>query len=211
MIGEKGAERMEAGREGVKAPPPIPRIDPEQPGGLAEGGSAVGGLLLGLGLAVLVLVNNDSSDPFGETMERVATAALACLPGLLCLLAGRRRPPLYLAGGMIGVAIPMLLGSIVGVGFWIPAGLAFVAYGRRSGSVRGRVADPVVALVCFVLALTALAAMFVHQDPACSIRANASECTSDYVTSFEGFVSVAITALTLIMGWTLSRPSDHAL
>jgi hypothetical protein len=177
---------------------------------LAEGGSAVGGLILGVGLAVLILVNRDSHEYFNETTRDYAIAALACLPGTLCLLAGHSRPSLYLGGGMIGGLLPMFLGSILGIGFWIPAGLALVAYGRRSGSARGRLADPVIALVCFALAFAAVAAMFVHQDPASLVRPNSSEYTSDYVTPIEGLISLGITVLTPMIGWVLSKPRADA-
>jgi hypothetical protein len=175
----------------------------------AEGGSAVGGLIIGVVLAVLIVANRDSGGAFDEATRDYAIAALACLPGTLCLLAGRSRPALYLAGGMIGGVIPMLLG-ILGIAFWIPAGLALVAYGRRAGSARGRLADPVVAFICFALAFAAFAAMFVHQDPASSVRLNSSEYTSDYVTPIEGLISLAITILTPVLGWVLSRPRSDA-
>lgn len=172
----------------------------------AEGGSAVGGLILGVGLAVLILVNGDTHDVFNERTRDFAIAALACLPGTLCLMAGRSRPALYLAGGMIGGIIPMLLGSIVGVGFWIPAGMALVAYGRRAGSARGRIPDPVVALMCFALAFLAFGAMFVHQDPASYVRPNSSQYTSDYVTTIEGLISLAIIITDVVLAWILSSP-----
>lgn len=171
----------------------------------SEGGSGVGGLILGVGLAVLIVVNHDSHDAFDETTRDFAIAALACLPGALCLLAARSRPSLYLAGGMIGGVVPMLLG-ILGIAFWIPAGLALVAYGRTAGSSRGRLADPVVGLICFALAFAALGAMFVHADPASIVRANSSEYTSDYVTPIEGLISLSITVLIPIIGWVLSKP-----
>ena len=177
---------------------------------LAEGGSAVGGLILGVGLAALIIANADTHDVFNERTRDFAIAALVCLPGTLCLMAGRSRPALYLAGGMIGGVIPMLLGSIVGVGFWIPAGMALVAYGRRAGSARGRLADPVIALMCFALAFLAFGAMFVHQDPASYVRPNSSQYTSDYVTAIEGAISLAITVSAAVLGWVLSRPRDDA-
>jgi len=177
---------------------------------LAEGGSSWGGLLLGLGFAALVLSGDHSNGVFDESTQGLAIAALMCLPGTLCMIARRSRPSLFLAGGIIGVTIPMLLGSIIGIGFWLPAGLALVAYGRRAGSVRTWLAEPIIAVACFALALGALVALFVHQDPACSGTPNSSYCTSDYVTRTEGLVSVAITGITVVAGWALSRPRRDA-
>src|SRR6266542_4038791 len=110
---------------------PAPRL-PEWPRparqGLAEGASGFIGLVFGLGLSALVLLNGD--DP-GGTASHIARAAAfgstASLPGVLALL-GRRRPSLYLAAGVVGIPLSFISLAGVTLPLLIPSSMALVAY-----------------------------------------------------------------------------------
>jgi hypothetical protein len=191
----------------VRIGPPALPADAARPAGrLAEFGAAVLPLALAGLLAWFVLRNAEPPDERGDSFMRLALIAFIALPGVLAFVARDRRPALYLAAGMLstvgafvsmaGAAIPML----------IPAGMAFVAYGRHAGEARGRLADPVVALLVFVLAQASFLGLFLHQDPRCVSGPNYSSCTSDVITSLEATLSFTGFLLTLVAGWLLARP-----
>lgn len=189
-------------------PPPLPSSRVRPAGRLAELGAAILPLVFAMLLALLMLRNADLPDERGDSFMRLSLVAFIALPGVLAFVARRRRPGLYLAAGMIatvgafasmaGAALPML----------IPAGMALVAYGRHSGEARGRLADPVVALLVFVIAKASFLGLFLHQDPRCVSGPNYSSCTSDVITSLESTLSLAGLSLALVSGWFLARPKD---
>jgi hypothetical protein len=191
----------------VRIGPPALPADPARPvNRFAELGAGVLPLAFAGFLAWLALRNAELPDERGDAFMRLALVAFIALPGVLAFLARRRRPALYLAAGMLstigafvsmaGATLPML----------IPAGMAFVAYGRHSGEARGRLADPVVALLVFVLAKASLLGLFLHQDPRCVSGPNYSSCTSDVITSLEASLSLTGLLLALVSGWVLTRP-----
>lgn len=191
----------------VRIDPPALPADPARPGNrFAELGAAVLPLTFAGLLTWLVLRNAEQPDERGDSFMRLALIAFIALPGVLAFVARRRRPALYLAAGMLstvgafvsmaGAALPML----------IPAGMAFVAYGRHSGEARGRLADPVVALLVFVLGKASLLGLFFHQGPRCVSGSNFSSCTSDVITPLEASLSLAGFLLALVAGWALARP-----
>jgi len=163
---------------------------------------------MGMGFTALMLANQDDPVERGtKILGALALGAIASLPGVLAILA-RRRPGLYLAAGMLGV--PLAFISFVGFPLLLPAGMAFVAYGRRGADSVPRVTAPLIAMVAFVLGIGAFAVLIAHQDPRCSATTNGSTCTSDVVTLFEALTSLAITAITIWTTWTLARPSREA-
>lgn len=189
--------RLETVEEG--APPGLPNIRGSG-GSPAEWCSALLGLGFGGFLAVLVL-RNSGSEPIAASY---ALALEYCTPGLLALLARRRRPALYLAGGILGTLLAFT--SIGALPLLIPAWMAFVAYSRRAGDARGRVQQPVVALMIVVLALAAFAAQFVHQDPGCRTGPNWSECFTNEITTAEGSLALSLVGLTIVAGFALAAP-----
>jgi hypothetical protein len=197
---------MAKGLVGGDSPPPTPDAPGPPPHSLAELGAWVLPVAMGAALVAIRIANDDATET-GEPLVSLSFGVVCALPGLLALLARSRRPGLYLAAGMLsgifafislaGVTLPLLL----------PAGMSLVAYGRHAGEARGRLADPVVAMLCWVLGIACFIVPFVlHQDPRCVSGSNGGGCSSDVVTSIEASVALAGVALTLFTGWALSRP-----
>lgn len=191
---------------GVEGPPPLPPILGPPPPGFAEIGSWVAGLAFGGFLAFLILWNADGEEPFAMSLS---LAIQFCLPGLLALLAWRGRPSLYLAASVVGMVVPFTAMSI-GIPFFIPAGMALVAYGRRAGEVRGKLADPVVAVLSLALVMAAFASLFVHEDPYCRTGPNFSDCSSDIVTPVESTLSLGFSLVSIVAPTLLSAPGKRA-
>lgn len=161
-------------------------------------GISFGGLL-----AVLLLANGREE---GIGAGQVAFAIQYSAPGVLALLARRRRPGLYLASGVVGMVVPFTAMSGVALPLVIPAGMSLVAYGRHSGEVRARLADPVLALLSLFLVVASWASLLVHQDPYCRTGPNFSECGSDAVTSVEAAVFLAFSVAVIVLPFVLSAP-----
>jgi formate-dependent nitrite reductase membrane component NrfD len=101
---------------------------------------------------------------------------------------------------LAGVTLPLL----------IPAGMSLVAYGRHAGEAQGRLADPVIAMICWVMGIACFIGPFIlHQDPRCVSTTNGGSCSSDVVTMIEASMAIAGVALTLFTGWALSRPQTN--
>jgi hypothetical protein len=173
---------------------------------VAEPGSAAIGLLLGGVLAVLVLANAEgAAEPIAM---RISLAVQYCAPGILALLAGvRRRPGLYLAAGVVGMATPFTSMSVLGIPFYVPAGMSLVAYGRRAGDSRGKVADPLIAMAASAFLVASLVALFVHQDPYCRTGPTFSDCSSNIITRAEATLSLAFALATILIPLVLAAPS----
>lgn len=180
---------------GLNPPPPPPAPSLRATRRIPEFGSVILGL--GLGLALMRLLLSHPEPGFGrvETLRYVAYGAIATMPGLFALLAFRSRPALFLAAALIAAALPLLMGSILGFAFWVPAAMALGAYERHEGETRGVLADPVIALFSSALAAAAVVATIVHQDPYCSTGRNFSACASDIVTTAEAAVSLGFVGL----------------
>jgi hypothetical protein len=176
---------------------------------LAEFGAASLPIALGVALVMIRMANSEPLGRAGEPLVSLAFGAVCALPGMLALIASRRRPALYLAAGLLAglfgfisvVALPLLAAA---------AAMSIVAYGRHAGEARGRTADLVAAIVCWVLGIACFVGPFlVHQDPRCVVTANSTSCSGDVVTGIEAGIALAGVGLTLLTGWALSRPTDN--
>jgi len=199
---------MANGLVGGDSPPTMPKTPNQRSHSLAELGAWMLPLAMGAAL-VAIRIGNDQPAEAGEPLISLSFGAVCALPGFLALLARRRRPALYLGAGMLagifafislaGVTLPMLL----------PAGMSLVAFGRHSGEARGRLAAPVVAMICWMMGIACFIVPFVlHQDPRCVTTPNGGSCSSDVVTSIEAGIAIVGVALTLFTGWALSRPQE---
>jgi hypothetical protein len=163
------------------------------------------GLVFGGVLAFLILWNADGEEPFALSLS---LAIQICVPGLLALLAWRGRPSLYLAAGVVGMVAPFTTMSVIGIPFFIPAGMAMVAYGRRAGEARGKLADPVIAVLSLALVMAAFASLFAHEDPHCRTGPNFSDCSSDVITPAEATMSLAFSIASGVAPVVLANPSS---
>ncbi len=180
-----------------------PRVHGRRPG-LACYGAPIAGLTFGGVLAALVLANTDL-EPF--TM-RLALALEYCTPGLLSLLALRKRDALYLAAGAVGMLVPFTAMSGVALPLLLPAAMSLVAYGRSAGGSRPRVAGPIVAALAVLLVLSSWVALVARADPYCTTGPNVSECGNDRVTGIEGGLSIAFAVAALVVPATFARSRD---
>jgi hypothetical protein len=197
---------MDAGSGGRgKPPPPTTDLRPPAPG-LSEWGAPFLGLAFGGFLAGLALANIDREDPLAQ---QFIFAVQVLTPGLLALLARRRRPSLYLASGVVGMIVPFTALSGIAIPLIVPAGMSFVAYGRRAADERPRLAAPVLALAAMVLVMASWAALFIHQDPFCNTGPNFSDCGTDRITSIEADVGLAFSILAIVLPFFLSMPRIH--
>jgi hypothetical protein len=187
-------------------PPPLPRISP-RPKGVAAEGAALIGMLFGGFLALLVLINRDHEDPLAMWL---GLALLFCAPGLLAVLALARRPALHLSAGVVAMLVPFTAMSGVALPFLIPAAMSFVAYGRRAGDGRGRLADPVIAALTLFLVIASFVSLIIHPDPYCRTGPNYSLCGSDMVTPIEAALSLAFAVLAIVAPAILASPRRDA-
>ena len=187
-----------------EGPPPLPAIQSPRPPGLSEIGSWVAGLAFGGFLACLILWNADGEEPIAMSLS---LAIQCCSPGLLALLAWRGRPSLYLAAGVVGMVVPFTTMSVLGMPFFLPAGMALVAYGRRAGEARGKLADPVIAVLSLALTMAGFASMFAHDDPRCRTGPNFSDCSSDVIVPAEAAISFVLSIAAVVAPVVLASPA----
>ncbi len=190
---------MQSVEKDVAAPARTPR--------LAEEGSGLIGMVMGIGLTGLLLANggDEPTDRLASYLGALALGMVATLPGALAML-GRRRPALYLAAGLIGVPISFISMGGATLPLLLPAGMALVAYGRHAGEAPPRVNPAIIALGAVVLTILSVMAMFVHEDPTCRAIENGITCSSDVVRSPEAATSLALTAIVIASTWTMARP-----
>lgn len=201
---------MDRGHEAGLAPP-LPPSPPADRRRLAEEGSGLIGLVLGLGFTALLIANrSDAADQLSRVLGALALGLLYTLPGALALL-GRRRPALYLAAGVLGVPLSFTSFAGVTLPLLLPAGMALVAYGRRSADVVPRVAAPVIAMLAIAFGLGSFYVTFLlHEDPRCRAIENGTTCSSDVVTSPEALAGLGLTGLAIASTWVLAGPRRHA-
>lgn len=188
---------MEATRQ-IGLPPRRVRI--------AENGSAFVGLAAAIALTILRTVNSEPYDR--AVLPSAALAAAVATPGLLALLARRRRPSLYLASGF--AYLPMSFLSMAGVmlPLLLVAAMAFVAYGRHADEETPLVWAPLSAMVLFIhtIAIFAVLLFLGTDDERCATTATSMSCTSDVITNGEALAGFGLVALTLAVAWLLARP-----
>jgi len=178
---------------------------------LAERGAALLPIALGIAVAVIRLVNSEPAGPAAGPLDPLAFAAVYSSPGLLALAAARRRPSLYLAAGQINTILAFTSFAGVTLPLLIPGGMALISFGRHAGEHRGKIADPLVAMICFVLGVASFVVpLVVHQDPRCVSIPGGESCSSDVVTVFEAAIALALVGATLLAGWFLAKPPPDA-
>lgn len=177
---------------------------------LAEEGSGLIGMVMGLGLTGLLLANgaDEPTDRASSYLGALALGMVATLPGALAML-GRRRPALFLAAGLLGVPISFISMGGATLPLLLPTGMAFVAYGRRSADAIPRVYPTIVALNGVVIGILSFMVLLAHEDPRCRAIENGTTCSSDVVTAPEALASLALSALAIASSWTLARPRPH--
>lgn len=173
---------------------------------LAEEGSGLIGIVMGLGLTGLLLAHaGDEPDPLANFLGALALGMVAILPGALAML-GRRRPTLYLAAGLVGLPISFISMAGATLPLLVPTGMAFVAYGRHAADAVPRVYPTIIALNAAVLGIFSFAVMLVHDDPRCRAVDGGTTCSSDVVTVPEAAASLGLSALAIGSSWTYARP-----
>jgi hypothetical protein len=187
----------------VAGPPSIPQVPLRSDAGWAAKLGPLLFLALGIWIGFEQSRGRDPLDAMGGPLVPYAWGAVWGSPGIVGLLATRRRPALLLASALMGAPVCMLLFP-VGALLAISPVLCFVAYERRSGTARGRVPDPLVAVVCLLGGIASLAALMLHQDARSFATANASGSTSDIITGTEAAAALCILGLTVAIAWFLS-------
>ena len=184
----------------------------ERPGRMrvAELGSVWIGIAAGAGLTVVRAVKGDSYDR--ALLPTLAFGVAVAVPGLLALMAGRRRPGLYLASGL--VYLPMSFLSLAGVTLplILVAAMAFVAYGRHGDEEVPQVWAPLTAVIMLILTIASFAALLFGggDDPRCSSTQSTTSCTSDIITNGESLIALFGVGMTLGAAWFLSAPGRAA-
>lgn len=173
---------------------------------VAELGPVFVGILAGIALTLVRAFNGESYDR--AIIPSIAFGVVVAIPGLLALMARRRRPSLYLASGL--VFIPSSFLSLAGVTaplIFIGA-MAFVAYGRHADEEIPAVWAPLTAVILLIHTIAAYYVLLFQggDDPRCSSTATSTSCTSDVITNLEGLAALGVTLLTLTMAWLLSTP-----
>jgi hypothetical protein len=193
-------------------------------------------LALGVGGAVLRTVGATPVERSAQVAGTVAFAVVFLAPAILGLLSLRGRPSLLVAAGALDVVLGTLaLISGVGLVFFVPAVLFFIAAGRAAGSGAGIVRSGTAVVVSVVLGTVAFFALFLREDPVCWARigstretveidasrfvhgstirmgamppgATESGCSSDSISTTEAAASLALVAVMLLLAWSLSSP-----
>lgn len=173
---------------------------------VAEVGPLIVGILAGIALTLVRAFNGDSHDR--AIIPSIAFGAVVAIPGLLALMAGRRRPSLYLASGLIFLPAGFLSLAGVTLPLILIGAMAFVAYGRHADEEIPFVWAPLTAVTLLFLTIAAYYVMLFQggDDPRCSSTATSMSCTSDVITNAEGVAALGITLLTMATGWFLSTP-----
>jgi hypothetical protein len=193
----------------LENPPGLPKRESRATGPLAA--ERLGPLLalaMGIGFAIFRTLNSDALDATAGPLAPIAFGVVWGSPGLIGLLAGRRRPALFLGAGMLGTMLAVFPLSLT-VLLLIPAGMCFAAYGRRAGDARGRLADPIVGLLCMVGGVWSFVVLFMHEDPRCLSTATSQTC-GDIVTATEAAIALAGMAVTILLAWAASHPRSDA-
>lgn len=153
-------------------------MDAEGPGSVARAAVATGAAVQ-LGAIVVVLIMGVVGDgAVGDRLGVVPLAAVYGLPGVLALLALRRRGPLLLAAGVASLVLAVVPFSLHSFVFG-PVGLVYlVAYVRWPAPRHsGRSAAAAVAVP--VLLIAAFLSLVWHEDPICYAKDASGEVTID--------------------------------
>jgi hypothetical protein len=187
--------------------PALPETPAPNPARLAEEGSGLIGFAFGALFLGLLLVNQDEPEDRGtRILAGLALGSTTLLPAILALLA-RKRPTLYLAAGVLGIPLAFISMAGVTLPLLLPAGMALVAYGRRSGQgPPSRVAAPLIALIALFFGIASFVSLLIHDDPRSSATENGSTYSSDVVTSSEALISLGLATTGLACSWILSKP-----
>ena len=174
--------------------------------GLAEFGSAGIGIAAGVALAAIRGFNGQDYDR--SLLPTLAFGALIAAPGVLALMAMRRRPALYLAAAILYVPISFLSMAGITLPLLFVGAMALVAHSRHGDESLTVVPAPLTAIVLLIINVATWGAMVFNgsDDPRCSSTATSTTCTSDIVTTSEALLGLAGVALILAAGWYLSRP-----
>ena len=177
------------------------------------------------GALMIVGVGSMSEGLELDPWRPLAIAALYLMPAVLAVLALRARPSLLLAAATSSVVLAVT-GFSVHSFIFLPVAIVYVvAYSRAEPHAGSARLVPVV--LCPLLAVAALAVLFLHEDPACYTRhasgtmtidrspgdvTSGSEsiaadsdvvetgCTGDTVTAGEAAASVALSGLAVAAG-----------
>ena len=195
-----GVRAFRGRRRVVAERPPTRRIP------VAELGPVFVGILAGLALTLVRAVNGESYDR--AILPSIAFGVVIATPGLLALMAGWRRPSLYLASGLIFLPAGFLSLAGVTLPLFLIGAMAFVAYGRHADDEVPLVWAPLTAGILFVLTVASYSVMLFRggDDPRCSSTATSISCTSDVITNAEALAALGSTLLTLAVAWLLSMP-----
>lgn len=190
---------------------------------------------LGAVVVVLLLGVVLGDGTVGDRLRAVPLAAVYGLPGVLALLALRRRPPLLLAAGtttLVLAVFPFSLHSFV----FGPVGLVYlIAYTRWPAPQRAKQSAAAGAVVPLLL-LAGFVALVWHEDPTCYTKHRSGEitldrdpgstmsgaktieagagiveqgCSSDSVVWWEAMTSLALSGAALAAALYLSDPSPR--
>jgi len=176
--------------------------------------ASTGAVVVAVGLALAALRFSGGIPPEQGAEGAVGSLALGAIvaaPGILSLLALRERPALLLPAAIALIPLSFLSFALVTLPLLLPAGMLFVGYGRRSAdrpSPLGTAGGTTVAV--FVLLASAVAVLFMHQDPRSYTTGTGGGSTSDVITFAESLSSLMLTTAAIAAGWALATPSRRA-
>jgi hypothetical protein len=132
-------------------------------------------VLLGIGVAVLRSVNANPVERSVQVAGTIAFATVFAAPAVLGAMGLRGRRSLFLAAGVLEVVLGSLgLVSLIGVVFFVPATLFFIAAGRPDGTPSRTFRALLAVGVATVLGAAAFFALFQRDDPVCWARVGAT-------------------------------------
>ena len=145
-----------------------------------------------------------------DALGALALGAIVAAPGVLALLARHDRPALLLPAAVVLIPLSFLSFALVTLPLLIPAVMLFLDYARRSRKhpIGWKRATAVTVLVLALL-VAALLALVVLQDPREYTTATARYGTSDVITAAEALVSLALVAVSLLVGWVQAAPRSR--
>ncbi|MFY9587199.1 MAG: hypothetical protein WAT66_07070, partial [Actinomycetota bacterium] len=188
----------------------VPQVGrPPRRARVAELGPVFVGLFAGPALSLLRLINGEAYDR--SILPALVFGIVIAVPGILALMALRRRPGLYLASGLIFLPASFLSLAGVTLPLIFIAAMAFVAYGRHADQETPIVWAPLTAMILFILTIASFAVLLFAggDDPRCVSTATSTSCTSDVITNGEALAALGFVALILTAGWLLSKPRRH--